>query len=118
MVFLSCNRKCQQNYGRSKWQEFCLIYRHLNRKGELKRLIKWASTNNYRGPMRLYQNHLTDVDRVLLRYRIDCPRLMKWAYALNMLSTVIRSTPRYRAKGSASKYRYKIQVDQVQIYGV
>lgn len=84
---------------------FCAIYRALNRKGELQRLVTWAKNKRLSGPREFYEDLLLDVRMRLMTYALESPHLVRWSRLLYRLSGLVRTTPHYPAKGSASGYR-------------
>ena len=91
---------------RETWRIFRAIFWALNRQDELKRLICWAGERNLTGPRDAYERHLENTQRQLRTYGYHAPRIMGWAVALQKLSKLIRSTPQYGSKGSATIYRH------------
>jgi hypothetical protein len=89
----------------SKWLAFCAVYRTLNRKGELERLVQWASRKKLAGPKNAYERKIVEEERRLIRHASQSPRLVRWAHLLRWLSLAIRTTPKYAVRGSASAYR-------------
>ena len=89
----------------SRWQDFCVVYRSLNRKAELERLVRWAERKGLPGPREAYQRKVGDEERRLLQHTFRSPRLVRRARLLHWFSRLVRTTPRYPAKGSAAAYR-------------
>lgn len=96
-----------QRYSAGTWKRFRAILVAYNRRGELHRLIRWASEKRLSGPLRLYQMRLADTERVLLNYLMEAPRLAIWARSVHILGRLLFPAPRYLAKGSAACYRYR-----------
>lgn len=88
------------------WQDFCAVFRILNRQGELRRLTNWATQKNLPGPRELYERRLLDEESKLTRFAVHSPRLVRWVRLLHKLSYLVRKSPRFPAKGSASVYQY------------
>ena len=89
----------------SKWQDFCAVYRLLNRKAELERLVRWAERKGLPGPREAYQCKVEDEERRLLQHTFRSPSLVRRARLLHWFSQAFRATPRSLAKGSAVAYR-------------
>src|SRR5690606_8792083 len=46
----------------------------LNRQEELQHLVKWAVRKELTGPRKCYEGHIENVERKLLRFRVETPR--------------------------------------------
>jgi hypothetical protein len=88
-------------------RDFCAILRTLNRRAELKRLVKWAIRKRLPGPRSLYQNRLLVEEVRLTGYTLRSRRLVIWARVAHQFNYMINPPPRYSAKGSAAIYRYR-----------
>ncbi len=88
-----------------KWQRFWAVYRCLERRSDLQRLIDWAKRKRLKGPLNLYYTRMGDEEARLLGYTMRCRRTLWWARCFHWLSTTLNPPPRYRAKGSAARYR-------------
>ena len=86
------------------WSPFRLIFRMMNRRGELKRLVQWAERKRLAGPRRSYQVQLDDAERLLNQYTLRSPGAAKWARRTYQLAQWIVPAPRFPARGSAAAY--------------
>ena len=55
------------------WHIFVSILHTMNRRTELKRLIRWAKYKKLEGPLKLYLTRMIEEDEKLLRYRFRHP---------------------------------------------
>lgn len=76
----------------------------LNREEELQRLVKWAIRKRLPGPRKCYEDHLEDVERKLLRCRMETPQAAQWARRAHVLKRLLVSRPRYPQRGAAVGY--------------
>lgn len=90
----------------------------LNRRNELSRLVCWAERRELPHPLRLYRTRLVDEEKRILRYRVNSPRLLRYAYFLHYLSRFINPTPQYLAKGSARIYSARGLTPQPKAYSI
>lgn len=90
---------------RSAIREFYPILVAFNRRRELARLEAWAARKKLRGPLALYQSHLMDEERRLLRYALASPHLFQLARLLFHLNCLMSPQPRFLRKGLASFYK-------------
>ena len=100
-TFISIPRR-----GWRTWQQFWVIYRCLERRADLERLIVWAARKRLSGPLNLYQTRLSDEEQRLFRHRIHHPRPLWYAHVLFWLMGVVCPPKRYYSKGAAAVYRY------------
>lgn len=77
----------------------------LNRRADLKGLVRWAKRKGHTGPQIAYEQKLDRTIRTFLAYKEHYPRLVRWARFLHWVNRVLNPPPRYYAKGSARKYR-------------
>lgn len=87
-------------------REFCAVYRALNRRSELERLLAWAARKRLSGPRRLYEKRYADVERALFRYGRRSPHLVNRARVLHWIGRLINKPPRYPSRGAAAGYKY------------
>jgi hypothetical protein len=80
-----------------------IILWHYNRRGELKRLIRWAKHKQLEYPLRLYRTRLDDEERRLNRYQLQYPQFARIAYIIHLLNKLC-FPPRYPQRGSAWGY--------------
>lgn len=102
------NQQIQQL--RYSWNHFTRIFRLLNRKAELKRLIKWAKRKKYNKPLRLYRTRLEDTELLLLRNTVKNPKIFRRIRMFHFLAHLIIAEPKYPKKGIAAHYRYKNRI--------
>ena len=76
----------------------------INRQEELQRLVKWAVRKELTGPRKCYEGHIENVERKLLRYRVEAPRAASWAQRAHVLKRLLVSRPRYPRRGAAAEY--------------
>lgn len=87
------------------WQQFWWLFHRYARIADLERLIAWARRKRLSGPRNYYQYLLETEHTHLMRYTIREPQLSRWARVVYEVSTVLNPPPRYRARGSAARYR-------------
>jgi hypothetical protein len=87
------------------WLIFCITYQRLNTRDELLRLIAWAQKKQLRGPLRAYQETLSDIDALLRWSKQEVPAA-QLAVMAQHLSKLVRRHGRYYT-GAASDYRRK-----------
>lgn len=82
----------------------------MNRQEELQRLVKWAVRKELSGPRKCYEGHIENVERKLLRSRVETPRAALWAQRAHALKRLLINRPRYPRRGAATEYsrRYAI----------
>jgi hypothetical protein len=87
------------------WHSFQAIVISLNRRTELKRLIRWAQRKQRISPLKLYKRRYQQEEERLALYRIRHPQIVAWAEVVHFISNLISPEPRCLPKGSASGYR-------------
>lgn len=90
-----------------EWHEFRAILYLMNRRAELRRLVKWAKRNQLDKPLRLYIYRLKDTDLRLAQFSIRSPQLARKVTVLHFFSSLITTTPKYPRKRLADGYRYR-----------
>lgn len=89
----------------TSWYRFRAIYRCLERRTELARLIAWAERKKLTGPRDLYYSRRADEELRLLHYTVRHPRTLAWARRLLWVSALISPPRRYYLRGAAARYR-------------
>ncbi len=89
----------------TSWWVCRQVMRHLNRRADLERLLRWAIRKRLPGPRTTYERQMGHTVRTLVTYKAHHPRLVRWALRLHRLNSLLNPPPRYWAKGSARKYR-------------
>jgi hypothetical protein len=94
---------------RSKWNVFCTVYRLLNMRDEVRRLLQWAANKGIDGPTKQRYEWLLEDHRlrIALFSRYD-PTAARWAKIAQWLSQLVRTNPRYYPKGAARGYKRPI----------
>jgi hypothetical protein len=87
------------------WTLFWDILHALNRRAELRRLIRWADHKALPGPGKAYRQRLQSEECRLARMRLRSQRLLHWSQLTFRLVCLIFPTPRYLVKGPAAGYR-------------
>lgn len=82
----------------------------LNREEELQRLVRWAVRKRLPGPRSCYERHLEEVERKLLRCRMESPQAAQWARRAHVLKRLLVSRPRYPMRGAAAGYSRRYAV--------
>ena len=75
-----------------------------NRRRELVRLIHWASAKGYPKPLRLYRFRLQAEEIRLSRCSLHHRRVVRLAYIVHVLNSIVFPKPRYFRPGGASHY--------------
>ncbi len=76
-----------------------------NRGRELKYLLRWASSKGYLQPLRLYRLRLQDEEIRIHRYALLHPRVVRMAYLVHILNTLLFPRQRDFRRGAASYYK-------------
>lgn len=76
----------------------------MNRQDELQRLVQWAVQKELAGPRKCYEGYIENVERKLLRSRVETPRAASWAQRAHVLKRLLVSRPRYPKRGAAAEY--------------
>lgn len=90
---------------RLRLRDFCAVYRLLNRRAELERLIRWAARKRLKGPRLFYERRKQDTEQRLWRYTMRVPQLARYARWLHLLYRLLFPPVRYPRKGAAGGYR-------------
>lgn len=94
-----------RHHWRLSVQRFFQIFRLLNQRAELQRLIAWATRKKLPDPRRAYQRRLAEVEMRLADYTLRTRRLVWWARLLHTLCHPTNIPPKNLRKGMASGYR-------------
>jgi hypothetical protein len=89
----------------STFKTFGAIWKRLNRRAELQRLVLWAERKRLAGPLKAYWSRLADEEIFLAIQSLDHPKLSAIAWALHEVMRITESKPRYHKHGAAAAYR-------------
>lgn len=103
---MNCYSASRLNSHYYHWHIFVRILHTMNRRTELKRLIRWAKYKKLEGPLKLYLTRMIEEEEKLLRYRFRHPGIARCARFAHGFGNLISPEPRYRPRGSASHYKY------------
>lgn len=93
-------RACWQH-----WYQFWTVYRCLERRANLERLIAWAERKRLPGPLKLYRSRVADEELRLMHHAIRSRLISNSARRFFWVCKVLNPPRRTYAKGSAARYR-------------